>query len=59
MFEEAQAYANEAGLLFMEASAKSGEYVMEVFTEIGNKSCTQSSFYRCPDMLYIKREKYL
>jgi hypothetical protein len=33
--EEAQAYANETGLLFTEASAKSGEFVMEVFTEIG------------------------
>eukprot|EP00842_Homolaphlyctis_polyrhiza_P005903 jgi/Hompol1/6313/HPOL_004935-RA len=36
--EEAQAYANEAsetGLLFMEASAKTGESVMEIFTEIG------------------------
>ncbi|KAJ3085174.1 Ras- protein Rab-5C [Quaeritorhiza haematococci] len=35
--EEAQAYANEAGLLFTEASAKSGENVMEVFTEIAKK----------------------
>ncbi|KAJ1568900.1 Ras- protein Rab-5C [Nowakowskiella sp. JEL0078] len=32
--EEAQAYATEAGLLFKEASAKSGDNVMEVFTEI-------------------------
>ncbi|KAI8847898.1 ras family-domain-containing protein [Chytridium lagenaria] len=32
--DEAQAYATEEGLLFAEASAKSGEYVMEVFTEI-------------------------
>ncbi|KAJ3055211.1 Ras- protein Rab-5C [Rhizophlyctis rosea] len=35
--EDAQAYANEAGLLFMEASAKSGDNVMEVFTEIAKK----------------------
>jgi len=33
--EEAQAYAAESGLLFAEASAKTGENVMEVFTEIG------------------------
>lgn len=33
--EEALAYANEAGLLFKEASAKSGENVMDVFTDIG------------------------
>ncbi|KAI9326239.1 ras family-domain-containing protein [Zopfochytrium polystomum] len=35
--EEAQAYANESGLLFTEASAKSGDFVMEVFTEIARK----------------------
>lgn len=33
--EEAQAYAQEAGLLFAETSAKTGEGVVEVFTEIG------------------------
>ena len=33
--EEAQAYASEAGLLFFETSAKTGEGVVEIFTEIG------------------------
>ena len=33
--EEAQAYANEASLLFMEGSAKTGDNVVECFTEIG------------------------
>lgn len=33
--EEAQAYATEAGLLFAETSAKTGEGVVEIFTEIG------------------------
>jgi Ras-related protein Rab-5C len=33
--EEAQAYANESNLLFFETSAKSGEGVVEIFTEIG------------------------
>ncbi|KAJ3201157.1 70-kilodalton heat shock protein [Entophlyctis luteolus] len=35
--DEAQAYATEQGLLFTEASAKTGEFVMEVFTEIAKK----------------------
>lgn len=33
--EEAQAYAAESGLLFFETSAKTGEGVVEIFTEIG------------------------
>jgi len=35
--DEAQAYATEAGLLFYETSAKTGEGVVEVFTEIAKK----------------------
>jgi len=35
--EEAQAYAQEAGLLFFETSAKTGEGVVEIFTEIAKK----------------------
>lgn len=34
--EDAQAYAEEAGLLFFETSAKSAENVDAVFTDIGN-----------------------
>lgn len=33
--EEAQAYASEAGLLFFETSAKTGEGIVDIFTEIG------------------------
>jgi len=35
--EEAQAYADEGGLLFFETSAKTGEGVVEMFTEIAKK----------------------
>lgn len=35
--DEAQAYADEAGLLFFETSAKTGEGVVELFTEIAKK----------------------
>ncbi|EIN13491.1 ras-domain-containing protein [Punctularia strigosozonata HHB-11173 SS5] len=35
--DEAQAYAAEAGLLFFETSAKTGEGVVEMFTEIAKK----------------------
>jgi Ras-related protein Rab-5C len=33
--DEAQAYASEAGLLFFETSAKTGDGIVEMFTEIG------------------------
>ena len=33
--EEAQSYATEAGLLFFETSAKTGEGIVDIFTEIG------------------------
>ena len=36
--EEAEAYAQEAGLLFFETSAKTGEGIVEIFTEIGQCS---------------------
>ena len=33
--EQAKAYSAESNLLFLEASAKTGESVVELFTEIG------------------------
>ncbi|ORX88293.1 ras-domain-containing protein [Anaeromyces robustus] len=36
-YEEAEAYANENGLLFFEASAKTGTNIIEVFTELAKK----------------------
>jgi len=35
--EEAQAYATDAGLLFFETSAKTGEGIVDIFTEIAKK----------------------
>jgi len=35
--DEAEAYAKEAGLLFFEISAKTGEGVTEIFTDIAKK----------------------
>ncbi|KAI0651740.1 ras family-domain-containing protein [Trametes meyenii] len=35
--DEAEAYAQEAGLLFFETSAKTGQGVVEIFTEIAKK----------------------
>jgi Ras-related protein Rab-5C len=51
--EEAQAYATEAGLLFFETSAKTGENIVELFTEIG-----ESLFATCcgPTQLYHSKE---
>ena len=43
--EEAQAYASEAGLLFFETSAKTGEGVVDIFTEIGTYFKTYLSNY--------------
>ena len=37
--EEAKLYADELGLLFFETSAKSGDNVAEMFTDIG-RCCT-------------------
>ena len=40
--DEADAYAKEAGLLFFEISAKTGEGIAEIFTEIGASASCRS-----------------
>lgn len=44
--EEAEAYAKETGLLFAETSAKTGEGVVEVFTEIGKLTPNVGSYLK-------------
>lgn len=46
--DEAEAYAKEAGLLFFEISAKTGEGVVEIFTEIGMSGFHHSSQLESP-----------
>jgi GTPase SAR1 family protein len=51
--EEAQAYATEAGLLFFETSAKTGEGIVDIFTEIGAYSLPcMSKYITNPFMIY-------
>ena len=45
--DEAEAYAQEAGLLFFETSAKTGDGVVEIFTEIGKKLHVPACLSHC------------
>jgi hypothetical protein len=42
--KEVQAYVQEAELLFFDTSAKTGEVVVEVFTDIGMSSSSYSKW---------------
>lgn len=66
--EEAEAYAQEAGLLFFETSAKTGDGIVEIFTEIGawrtachllhtELLCSQEDSYRADTRLLSRRSR--
>lgn len=57
--EEAEAYAQEAGLLFFETSAKTGEGIVEIFTEIGLSISFISDYATAvpDDHLYVSTAK--
>jgi Ras-related protein Rab-5C len=57
--DEAQAYAAEAGLLFFETSAKTGEGVVELFTEIGSLCLTRSHELLLIVIVLLQLSKYL
>ena len=56
--EEAEAYAQEAGLLFFETSAKTGEGIVEIFTEIGKlyPSCILSTVKTLSDAIFSQED---
>ena len=62
--DEAEAYAQEAGLLFFETSAKTGEGVVEIFTEIGKfgatavPKCCGSFAHSCTTSLCSQEDPY-
>lgn len=53
--DEAEAYAKEAGLLFFEISAKTGEGVVEIFTEIGASTFTSHHYIHTDPYLAAKK----
>lgn len=55
--EEAEAYATEAGLLFFETSAKTGEGIVDIFTEIGTCFNLSLKIHVFDDVLYQSARK--
>jgi Ras-related protein Rab-5C len=51
--EEAKKYADEEGLMWTETSAKTGEGVTEIFTEIGTHPLTRHSLSRKDNLSHL------
>lgn len=56
--EEAQAYASEAGLLFFETSAKTGEGIVDIFTEIGKFPSELYSFAVLKEAVFSQEDSH-
>ena len=49
MREDAEAYAESIGAVYMEASAKTGENVLQIFESIAHRVSQEDRFIRPPD----------
>ena len=45
--EEVETFANAAGAIFVESSAKTGDNIHDIFKEIGNEKTTNTATFKC------------